>query len=54
MHHGPKATEKKAHADLSEELLTADMWADIGRKTLIVAVVSFTVWTAKGSSGAVW
>jgi CIC family chloride channel protein len=46
MHHGPKATEKKAHADLSERLLTADMWVDIGRKTLIVAVLSFTVWAA--------
>jgi CIC family chloride channel protein len=46
MPHGPQATERKAHADLSERLLAADMWADIGRKTLIVAIVSFTVWAA--------
>ena len=46
MQHGPEATEKRAHADFSERLLTLDTWADIGRKTLIVAIVSFTVWAA--------
>jgi CIC family chloride channel protein len=44
MHEGPQDSEKKYHAELSERLLTVDMWADIVRKTLIVAIVSFTVW----------
>jgi CIC family chloride channel protein len=44
VHHGPKDTEKKSHADLSERTSAVDTWADIVRKTLVVAVVSFTVW----------
>ncbi len=44
MGHGPRDSDKKAHAELSERLLALDRWADIGRKTLLVAIVSFTVW----------
>jgi CIC family chloride channel protein len=44
MQHGPRDVEKKAHADLSERVPLVDRWTDIGRKTAIVAVVSFTVW----------
>jgi CIC family chloride channel protein len=42
--HGPREDEKKTHADLSEQVTTVDLWADIVRKTLMVAVVSFSVW----------
>jgi CIC family chloride channel protein len=44
VNHGPKETEKKSHADQSEQTATVDRWADIARKTLMVALVSFTVW----------
>ncbi len=44
MHHGPKDAQKKAHADLSEQTATVEMWVDIARKTLVVALVSFTTW----------
>lgn len=44
MNHGPRDSEKKSHAELSERLLALDRWTDIGRKTLLVAIVSFTVW----------
>jgi CIC family chloride channel protein len=42
--HGPNETEKKSHADQSEQAATVDRWADIARKTFIIAVVSLTVW----------
>jgi CIC family chloride channel protein len=44
MHEGPQDSVKTHHAELSERMPTIDMWADIVRKTLIVAIVSFTVW----------
>jgi light-regulated signal transduction histidine kinase (bacteriophytochrome) len=40
MHEGPEDSVKAHHAELSERQATIDMWADILRKTLIVAVVS--------------
>ena len=46
MHQGPKEDEKTYHAKRGERSLTMDTWADIGRKTLVVAVVSLTVWAA--------
>lgn len=49
MQHGPKASAKKAHADVSDQLFAADTWTDIARKTLIVAIVSITVWAACAS-----
>ena len=44
MQEGPKDTEKISHAELTEQLLTIDKWTDIGRKTLLVIIISFTVW----------
>ncbi len=44
MHEGPEDSVKKYHAGLSEQLLTMDMWTDILRKTLVVVIISFTVW----------
>ena len=46
MHEGPKDSEKAQHAELSERQPTIDTWADILRKTFIVAVVSITVWAS--------
>ena len=44
MHEGPRDTEKKSHAELSEGLVAPDQWVDIFRKTLVVAIVTVTVW----------
>ncbi len=44
MHEGPRDTEKRSHAELSERLLAAALWTDILRKTLVVAIVTITVW----------
>jgi CIC family chloride channel protein len=44
VHDGPRDTEKKSHADLSEQAITVDLWADIAHKTLMVALVAFSVW----------
>jgi CIC family chloride channel protein len=44
MDHGIKDSEKKSHAELSERLLPIDKWTDIGRKTLLVIIISVTVW----------
>jgi CIC family chloride channel protein len=44
LHEGPEDSVKKYHAGLSEQLLTMDMWTDILRKTLVVGIISFTVW----------
>jgi len=44
MGHGPQDSEKKLHAEQSDTLLTRDTWVDIARKTLIVILVSITVW----------
>lgn len=41
---GPEDSVKKFHAGLSEQLLATDMWTDILRKTLVVGIISFTVW----------
>lgn len=46
MQGGPEADKKRLHGDLSERLLALDRWSDIGRKMLLVALVSFTVWAA--------
>jgi CIC family chloride channel protein len=44
MHEGPQDSEKKSHAELSERLVDADLWFDILRKTLLVGLVTVTVW----------
>jgi CIC family chloride channel protein len=44
LHEGPEDSVKKYHAGLSEQLLTTDMWTDILRKTLVVGIISFSVW----------
>ena len=44
MHKGVENKEKASHAELSEQLSPSDLWADIGRNTLIVIIISFTVW----------
>lgn len=44
MQGGPNADSKRLHAELSEGVLATDQWRDIGRKTLVVAVVALTVW----------
>jgi len=44
MHEGPRDTEKKSHAELSERPIDSDLWVDILRKTLLVGLVTFTVW----------
>jgi CIC family chloride channel protein len=44
MYKGIANSEKTSHAELSEQFATVDLWKDIGRKTLIVAIVSITVW----------
>ena len=46
MHDGPEDPVKAHHAELSEQQPTTDTWADILRKTFIVAVVSIAVWAA--------
>lgn len=40
----PETNEKRLHADQSERLLAMDRWTDIGRKTAVVLLISFTVW----------
>lgn len=44
MHEGPRETEKKSHAEISERSVDADLWLDILRKTLLVGLVTVTVW----------
>ena len=44
MHNGIENIEKASHAEQSEKFIVVDFWRDIGRKILIVAIISITVW----------
>ncbi len=44
MHKGPEDTTKQHRTDVDEHLIPSDQWADILRKTFIVAVIAITVW----------
>jgi CIC family chloride channel protein len=44
MHKGIENIERASHAEQSEKFIVADLWTDIGRKILIVAIISITVW----------
>ena len=44
MSHSVNDNEIKTHAELSERILPIDKWTDIGRNTLMVILISATVW----------
>ncbi len=46
MHKGVGNKEKASHAELDDQIATADLWTDIGRKIFIVALISVSSWAA--------